>query len=531
VHFDITELFHNINSLSEFSAEQKQLGFSARFNKEMPPVVYGDEIRLRQIITNIISNAIKYTHQGSVLVEYDYKTLDENSGGKYYCISVSDTGIGIKEEDIPKLFNSFQQVDTRVNRNILGTGLGLAITKCFVELMNGVIEVKSEYGKGSTFAVYIPLPPGERDKIERVEKSAKRFVIAKQDVHVLVVDDTPMNLTVAKGFLERHNIRADAAESGQKALEMIQQKQYDLIFMDHMMGGLDGIETTALIRRQGGIYESAPIIALTANAVSGFKELFLNAGMNDYLTKPISSIELNNILSAWLPAEKISLLDRPAEGAQRESGGARELDLSGLAGIPGLEVEKALSRLGGEKALYKEMARLFCEESARLARDIRGFYAEQNWSGFAIKAHALKSICGSVGAAALYERALLLEKAAAAVDAGGITGVEELCADVEALAAAISAAPVMKDGGAAAKRAAGKADLDKRLGELKTACEKAAAGAAAALDRLDGLIADTGALRFSPEIDARLAEICRLASDFEYERAIELIEKLAREGA
>ncbi|MDR2468255.1 MAG: response regulator [Spirochaetaceae bacterium] len=533
VHFDIVELFMNISSMFKYIAEQKQLTFASSCSNAIPSVVFADEIRIRQVITNVISNAIKYTRHGTVSINLDRRPRQGiDNLALYYTITVSDTGIGIRKEDIPRLFDSFQQVDTKMNRNVLGTGLGLAITKRFVELMNGAIVVESVYGKGSVFTIYLPLELGNSDKIERSENGAAQFAVAKEGVRALVVDDTPMNLIVARGFLERHNIHADTAETGEKALEMAQENAYDVIFMDHMMPEMDGIDTTSFMRKLTSPSANAPIIALTANAISGMREFFLNAGMDDCLTKPIEADKLNAILLKWLPRDKIDILDNQAQ-LQSSGDGKDSSDLQELFSISELDVEKALARAGGDKRIYKEMLTSFAKDVGTLINNMNLFLAERNWKEFSIKAHALKGMCGSIGADALFERAFLLERHA--VDAANerrqsdtvLRGTETLCADVENLARAIARLSFVRGGAPSGeKRQIKKAALIERLAMLHNACEETMLGEIGAADRLEALIHEAEWVQYSSEIDVALAEICRLVNDFEYEDALQKIKDL-----
>ncbi|GMO45648.1 MAG: hypothetical protein Ta2G_00590 [Termitinemataceae bacterium] len=300
-HFNLYALYDNVSSLNKFVAESKELKFVSSFAQNLPEVVYADEIRMRQIWTNIIANAIKYTRHGTV----SFDVYAEDRDGVSYIVSkTTDTGIGIKEEDFPKLFGSFQQLDSEKNKSITGTGLGLAITKQLVELMDGSLDVHSVYGEGSEFTVNLPLILGDYRKVER-NLMSNILIKASDDAKVLVVDDTEVNLRVAKGFLQKFNIDPDLSESGEDAIRKILKTDYDIVFMDHMMPEMDGIETTVNIRNLGERYKSLVIVALSANAISGMREMFIASGMDDFVSKPIDIGLLNNVLEKWLPKEKI----------------------------------------------------------------------------------------------------------------------------------------------------------------------------------------------------------------------------------
>jgi CheY-like chemotaxis protein len=301
--FNLAELYDNICSMSKFTANAKELEFKSYIDESLPAAVYGDAVRFRQIFTNIANNAIKYTRRGHVSLALERHA---QGGREYIKFSVTDTGIGIKQEDMPKLFEVFSQFDVKKNQGIVGTGLGLSITKTLVSMMGGELTVESEYGRGSTFTVFLPLAEGNPENIDRSFELAR--VMAKDDAAVLVVDDNQINITVALGLLAAHNISGNAAESGEQAIEKVKSKRYDIIFMDHMMPGMDGIETTKRIRALGGeLFARLPIIALTANAVTGARDSFIEGGMNDFISKPVEPAQLNAVLAKWLPPEKVAL--------------------------------------------------------------------------------------------------------------------------------------------------------------------------------------------------------------------------------
>ncbi|MFP3155131.1 ATP-binding protein [Lachnospiraceae bacterium ZAX-1] len=294
-HYDFKELIGNISSMMEILVKDKGISYCLSTNEELPAYLFGDDLRLRQILTNILGNAIKFTKEGYVELKIDVKE-------DIIQFVVTDTGIGIKDENLKTMFDPFIQLDTYKNRNIQGTGLGLSICKKLVDMMKGTIAVSSEYGKGSVFTVVIPKVPGDANRLELADKVADQ-VYAPNAV-ALVVDDNKINVEVAAGLLGLFGIEADKALSGYAAIAAVQGRKYDLIFMDHMMTEMDGLETTQCIRALGGECETIPIIALTANAVVGAKEMFLEAGMNDFLSKPVEKESLNNILHRWLPKDK-----------------------------------------------------------------------------------------------------------------------------------------------------------------------------------------------------------------------------------
>ncbi|MDR3204593.1 MAG: response regulator [Deltaproteobacteria bacterium] len=289
--FSLGKMIKDVLETSKFLTGEKNIVINYESQGDLPRYLYGDDVRLRQVLLNIMSNAIKFTSHGSV-------SLKVTSENEQIIFEVIDTGVGIKEEDMSHLFESFKQLDTLKNRHIKGTGLGLAISKFLVELMGGKITVQSVYGQGSAFRLTIPKVEGKKPK---VVDSETRLLNFGQSVTALVVDDNNLNLTVASGLLRLHGIKSEKASSGREALNKVNYSTYQLIFMDQMMPEMDGLETTAAIRAMGGYFQDIPIIALTANAMIGAKESLLAAGMNDFLAKPIKNNELAAILAKWVP--------------------------------------------------------------------------------------------------------------------------------------------------------------------------------------------------------------------------------------
>jgi len=298
VDYNFNTFINQIEKMFTYTTQKKGLELRFKRGNHLPVVLYGDDIRLRQVLTNIIGNAVKFTEKG-------YVRLDISVSGESLVFEVEDTGAGIREEDSSKLFSAFEQADKSKNRSVVGTGLGLSISKSFVEMMGGSISFKSVYGQGSVFTVTVPIIPGCKERIEEKIAISESRTIHAPDAKVLVVDDMEFNLKVACALLKMLGIYAQTADSGLTAIELIKRNDYDIVFMDHMMPETDGIETTARIRAMGGKYEFLPIIALTANAVQGVREMFLANGFNDFLSKPVNTGELVRILENWLPAEKI----------------------------------------------------------------------------------------------------------------------------------------------------------------------------------------------------------------------------------
>ncbi|MDL2253573.1 response regulator [Ruminococcaceae bacterium OttesenSCG-928-I18] len=301
VYFRTESLLQHLQSMFTLMFDQKKLNFACIFDSNLPVVVYGDDKRIRQVLTNILNNALKYTEKGDVT----FKVYAEEEG--WITFEVSDTGIGIRQEAILKLFSAFERLDTMRNRGIVGTGLGLAITHRLCELMDGSIGVESEYGVGSTFTVRLPLPAGSEADLPPEERRASIQFVAPA-ARVLVVDDIKINLEITAYMLDGYEIQSELAINGVQAEEMARNTAYDLILMDHMMPEMDGVEATIAIRASEGKSKEAPIIALTANAVSGAMEHFLENGFNGFLSKPIDDVALSECLLKWLPADKVQQL-------------------------------------------------------------------------------------------------------------------------------------------------------------------------------------------------------------------------------
>ncbi len=317
--YKLSSVLNDLCSMTEFKAVSKGLEFCVDVDESIPDSLYGDEVRVRQIIINILNNAVKYTKEGSVTLTVRSNGKDSGGNGERYIdlvVSVKDTGIGIRAEDIDKLFVKFERVDLNKNSTIEGTGLGLAITKSLVEMMGGSVEVKSVYGVGSLFIITIPQkvvsdePIGNlRERHERMIASLKagKEVFRAPDAHILIVDDTRMNHVVAKGLLKETGIAIDTADSGQAAISCAEKKRYDIILMDQRMPGMDGITAMHRIKEDvNSLNLDTPFICLTADAVMGARERYIAEGFDDYLTKPLEGRVLEEMLIRYLPEDKVS---------------------------------------------------------------------------------------------------------------------------------------------------------------------------------------------------------------------------------
>ena len=309
--YELFSILNDCYNLTKVKIEEKPITLHMKINENIPAKLYGDEVRIRQVMNNFLSNSAKYTHEGSITFGVDYE--EKSEGEIWLIITVSDTGIGIKEEDLEKLFASFTRIEEKRNRNIEGTGLGLSLTKNLVDLMQGEITVKSIYEEGSCFTAKIPqkiidkTPMGDFDKRYRqyIHQSEEQAIsLCAPDAKILVVDDVPMNLIVVKGLLKATKIQIDTAKNGANCLELVQKNRYDIIFLDHLMPEMDGIETLQNMKLlEKNPNRNTPVIMLTANAIVGAKEEYMEAGFTDYLTKPVQETLLHEMIMKYLPKE------------------------------------------------------------------------------------------------------------------------------------------------------------------------------------------------------------------------------------
>lgn len=403
-HYTFNVLVENVRSLCQYLAGKKRLRFHYETVGDIPDVLYGDDGRLRQVLLNILENAIKFTKQGSVTL----KIVEEE---ETICFTVSDTGIGIKEEDMQYLFAPFKRIEMEKTRHIQGSGLGLSICKRLVNLMGGELVAESEDGKGSTFRITIPKTLGDAAQIK--ETPHMQQVSFTPGVRVLVVDDSESNLRVAVAFLKRFNIMVDTASSGAACLEMLNKETYNLLFMDHMMPEMDGIETTARIRARGGPFASLPIVVLTANAVAGAREMFLAANMDDFLTKPIEKEKLQAILVKWLPEGSLIRVkedeERVDQKAENES--ERSSFIVKAAEVKELDIRLGLCRVADNQELYEDLLGLIVEIIPDALKKVDTALQEGDTTMLVTETHMLKSSLANLGAMELSERMAELERA------------------------------------------------------------------------------------------------------------------------
>lgn len=403
--YSIRELVDSVDNIIRIKAEQKQLELDVEIDEDLPDALMGDAVRIRQVVTNLLTNAVKYTNEGRISLN-----VYQIPGGEkdfQLGISVADTGIGISPEDMEKLFGRFERIDLAKHRDIEGTGLGLCITKLLVELMEGNIDVKSVYGSGSEFTVVIPQEiAGEKEKLQLVEKVKARHFTA-HNARVLVVDDNSMNLRVVSGLMKRNKIVPDTAGSGSECIKLCREKKYDLILMDHMMPYPDGIETLHLIQEdKNGQNGETAVVVLTANAIAGVKEKYIKEGFVDYLSKPVEPEALEIMMMRLLPREYVIFEDdETSEVEVLEESLHTESDEIILPML-------GLKFSGGNKELYNDILKSYCEEGAKYRKQLEDAFKQKDWSRYSIMAHALKSTSLNIGAEGFSELAKKHEKAA-----------------------------------------------------------------------------------------------------------------------
>ncbi len=418
VQYELSSLINDLVNMVRDRADRKGLALILEVDKETPHLLCGDEIRIRQCVLNLLTNAVKYTETGSVTLKvYSEKKDDQRISLGF---AVTDTGIGMKQEDLDKLFSPYQRIEEKRNRTIEGTGLGMSITRQLLDLMGSSLVVKSEYGRGSVFSFTVI-----QDVInwEEIGEFAERFDDEKADAceyhalffapeaRILVVDDTEMNLTVMQSLLKQTGILVDTALSGREALALSEETAYDAVFIDHMMPDMDGIETLQRIR-ENDRNANTPAIALTANAVSGAREMYLEAGFTDYISKPVKGIRLEKLLLSLLPPEKLHEVETGTQTASlKEDASLPEW----LLNVPGLDTERGLDNCGSAEG-YQNVLTVFHQTAGDKTEEIETLHREADLANYTIKVHALKSSARIIGATELSKLAEALETAGKEAD-------------------------------------------------------------------------------------------------------------------
>ena len=415
--YSMSSLLYDVTALIGMRLIDTPIEFIVNIDPNLPEEMYGDATRIRQIFVNILGNSVKYTERGEIelKVSWDAPMMGAEDKGNLF-VTVRDTGIGIRKEDIDKLFDSFTQVDTKRNKGITGTGLGLAVCKNLLMLMDGQINVSSEYGKGSVFSFYLPQTALSAEKCSFIYgQSGKEhddgleISFIAPNAHALVVDDNKVNLEVARGLIEKYGIKVNTATSGREAIDFIKENSgLDIIFMDHMMPMMDGIETTKIIRELPEEWtKKIPIVALTANAIKGVENLFFNVGMNAFLSKPIEIKKLESILEEFLPKDKQEEVP-PDYGLEKEEN-SEEKDKKILlkAILRGIDFESGIGNCQGDVKSYLGLLDAFVGQNQFGTSDAQ--LEERDIKNYRITVHALKSSARYIGAMELSDMAKHLE--------------------------------------------------------------------------------------------------------------------------
>ena len=434
IEFQLSAMLREIMPMLKERADEKKLKLSTVFLNDIPDGLISDEFRIRQILINLINNAIKYTDTGSVtlMIGGDYK----ESGEFGLRFNIKDTGRGISEEGQKSLFEAFTRADLKKNGNIEGTGLGLAIVKNIVDSMDGKIRVESKFGEGSEFIIDLPVgvydkTPVPVDFMEHTGSTVKNDAgcdYQAPEARILAVDDNNSNLKIVKLFLKRAGIVPDTCDSGQKAIEMCREKKYDLILLDHMMPEPDGIETLRIIRSDDStLNKETPAVVLTANAVAGSRQIYMEAGFADYLTKPIEAAVLEQTVKKYLPGDIVYEIMLPASvkndkpektpspvtPAVTAKAGSLE---ARLRSVEGLDYETAMAYAGNDEDFMEELLHDIADECEVRIESMKNALAEDNLDLYRREAHSIKGLMATIGLMPFSERAKQHEYAAADSD-------------------------------------------------------------------------------------------------------------------
>jgi signal transduction histidine kinase/CheY-like chemotaxis protein/HPt (histidine-containing phosphotransfer) domain-containing protein len=629
--YDFSSLINDVIAIIRMRLREKPVYFVVNVDSAIPRKLYGDVVRVRQILLNLLSNAVKYTNEGHIILTVD---REEQTGELLILkFEIADTGIGIRPGDVEKLFNDFSRVDIRANQGIEGTGLGLTITRSLCRAMGGDVAVESEYGRGSIFTARVPqgirdkapfakvsepdrkkvlvyetreiygnsivcsidnlgvpckLVAGTEDFAKALETDRFDFIFAasflfkeaggeirKQGINttlvllaeygeaaverqarfiampahsinvanilngeeelrgynedepgirftapaarVLIVDDIKTNLDVAEGLLNPYAMGIDSCLSGREAVRMVRKNRYDLVLMDHMMPGMDGIETAKAIRAlPEEFFQKLPIVVLTANAVAGMRDMFLQAGFNDFISKPIEIAKLDEVIARWIPGEK--QIKAGAVIRRERLSGETEIH------IPGVDARKGIAMTGGTEAGYRKVLVQFYRDVLERLPVFTSPPEESALAPFAAQAHAIKSAAGTIGAAEVSAEAAVLEAAAKAGDGetirGTLPGFYERLSDLAGeIKNTLEAGREARDGAAPA---GGRDALPAALWALRAALEEKS------MRRIDQLLEELEGLSLDAETREQINAVSDKVLMGEYGGAAAAVEKMGR---
>ncbi len=443
VKYETGMLILNLMNLVSDRARAKNLELNLEIDPTLPEALYGDDVRVRQIITNLLTNAVKYTQKGSVTLKINGRR--EGKEDIFLCVEVRDTGIGIRQEDMERLFGMFQRLDEERNRNIEGTGLGIPIVQNLLHMMGSELKVESTYGEGSVFSFELKQKVMSDREIGDYRKSLQKLVEQKEkqeyvyapEAHVLIVDDNMVNLRVIRNLLKRNGVQVDTALSGAECIERVRDARYDIIFLDHMMPQMDGILTFQKLKEEHLLLPDTAVIMMTANDIVGAREEYLRQGFHDYLSKPVKVKELEEQLAKHLPKEMIryrkasaapeetnrpSGQEKPSLPPRREETAQQPVNEAEQAKakenqpetIPGVDFSIGLTYCADSWEFYLEMLEEYVKGDA--SEEIDGYIQSKDWGNYLIQVHALKSSSRTIGAQELFEQALAVETAVKETD-------------------------------------------------------------------------------------------------------------------
>ena len=528
--YNLPQMLIDLVSMIDGRAENKGLCVNTSFDKELPQILIGDETRIKEVITNLLTNAVKYTAKGTITFKVMYEKIEEDPDSIVLKIAVSDTGIGIHKEDMERLFSKFVRLDEKKNRNIEGAGLGLNITQSLLELMDSKLQVESEYGKGSVFYFDLVQKVADWEPIGNYEESAledvNRTLVQKgeftaPDARILAVDDNDINLMVLANLFKRAKVKVDTADNADSCLRLVAENKYDLIFLDHMMPEKDGIEILHEVKAlEDGLNKDTPIVCLTANAISGAKDFYIKQGFDSYLTKPINPELLEEMMLQFLPEDKVVILEKEDKDDSRKCAvDEREVFLP-LYERGDVDVEKGISNNGSISA-YLSIFGMFLERIEESAKEIDDLYKAQDIKNYTIKIHAIKSSARMIGAMNLGEDAQELENAGKRNDYDFIKGHHsefvDNYRDFESLVSKMAEYYEQSSGDSKDKPVADASRMNKLYNDLKEAAEN--------YDtiRIDELFEDISAYRVPVEEIDLFSKLKEAADAFDYAKIMELI--------
>lgn len=421
VEYDMGSFLNDLYHLIYIRAREKNLTLNFEIEKTIPKVYFGDDKRIRQVLINLLTNSVKYTDKGEVTLSLTAETEGDTA---FLHFSVRDTGIGIKKEELESICEEFKRADMKRNRSVEGTGLGMNIVQQFLRLMGSELKIESEYEKGSAFQFVLeqkivdksPLGDFTASFSKVGEEKFFRSSFVAPDARILVVDDYPMNIKVLKNLLKQNKVQIEGVESGRECLRLLRQQSFDLIFLDHRMPGMDGVETLHEMRKQE-LGKGVPVIMLTANAIVGDREKYLEEGFDEFLSKPIMPERLEKIMLQFLPEKYIQTANREPEEIVYMDAKAYleslekddEVDFEQVKEVfPEFNYEKALSLCNGEEGFYLELLRDFTELTIKT--ELEGYVETQDSENYSIRIHGFKNNAYSVGADKLGDLAYKMEQ-------------------------------------------------------------------------------------------------------------------------